>query len=225
MTQPLVVCQYANSFAKQTRWKRTLAMSINTHEEPLVQAAIDGDRTALAQLLLTYYDDLERHIGARISRQLQGLERPEDILQQTFVRAAQAISAFTPQHAGAFRGWLKTIADNLLRDAEKRRRREPRCVPGHGESQSGLLDGVPTDMTSPSVRARRAERADRLRRAMSQLAPDQRDVLHRRYLLGQSLQQIASETGRTVGAVRGLCYRARANLHAVMGNTSLYFSS
>ena len=52
--------------------------------------------------------------------------RADDVLQQTFVRAAQAIGTFEPRHADAFRGWLRTIADNLVRDAEKRRRRERR---------------------------------------------------------------------------------------------------
>ena len=200
-------------------------MSISPSPERLVRAAISGDRSALSQLLLIHYDELERHIAARISFHLQGLLRAEDILQQTFIRAAQAIATFDPQHPGAFRGWLKMIADNLLRDAEKRRRRERRGLPASNGSKSGLLNGVPDDRTSPSVCVRRLERADRLRRSMAELSLDQQEMLHRRYLLGQSFAQIAAETGRTISAVRGLCYRARSNLRAVMGDTSLYFSS
>ena len=60
--------------------------------------------------------------------------------------------------------------------------------------------------------------------ALAGLPEDQREVLRRRYLLGQSFDQIAAATGRTRGAVRGLCYRARQNVRAVMGQSSLYFT-
>ncbi len=101
-------------------------MSTVENESQLIDEAIAGDRASLAQLLLLHYDSLLRHVAGRISRELQGLLRAEDILQQCFVRAANSIGSFENRHAGAFRGWLRTIADNLLRDAEKRRRRERR---------------------------------------------------------------------------------------------------
>ena len=140
-------------------------MSGAESELSLIDRAVAGDRVALSQLLLLHFDGLHQHVESRISHRLQGLMRADDILQQTFVRAAQAIGTFEPRHPDAFRGWLRTIADNLVRDAEKRRRRERRFPaflwrmsggdpPG---TTPGVMDQLAGSMTSPSRRVQRGE--------------------------------------------------------------------
>ena len=136
------------------------------------------------------------------------------------------------RHPDAFRSWLRTIADNLVRDAEKRRRRERRFPAFRRPAASGeaegstpeAMDQLAGSMTSPSGRVQRREAVRHLQAALAELPEDQREVLRRRYLLGQSLDEIAKATGRTRGAVRGLCFRGRQNLRSVMGQSSLYFS-
>jgi RNA polymerase sigma-70 factor (ECF subfamily) len=86
------------------------------------------------------------------------------------------------------------------------------------------MDQLAGSMTSPSGRVQRREAVRHLQAALAELPEDQREVLRRRYLLGQSLDEIATATGRTRGAVRGLCFRGRQNLRSVMGQSSLYFS-
>jgi RNA polymerase sigma-70 factor (ECF subfamily) len=185
----------------------------------------------MSQLFLLQYDGLRSHIRSRISAQLQGLVHAEDILQQTFVRAAQAIGTFQPRHAGSLRTWLQTIADNLIKDAEKRRRRERRAFPppqqepeGNASSLGDLVGKIACDSTSPGRRVHRRESVRCMLTAVSVLPTEQRDVIRRYYLQDQSLEQIAQATGRTKGAVRGICYRARKNLRTIMGRSSLYFS-
>ena len=196
-----------------------------------MRRAIAGDRAALSALLLDHYDSLHHHISNRISNQLQGLVRADDILQQTFVRAAQRITEFQPQHDGAFRGWLKTIAENLLRDAEKRRRRERRAssqrersTASEGNRPVGGLDQLAANLTTPARRVHRNDSIVRMKAAMQQLPREQREVIRRRYLLGQSLEEVAEALGCSKDAARGLCYRARQRLRAHMGRTSMYFS-
>ena len=207
-------------------------MTDGERESILIRDAVAGDRAALSQLLLLHFNELHRHVESRISHNLQGLMRADDILQQTFVRAAQAITTFQPRHEDALRGWLKTIADNLVRDAEKRRRRERRLFAfdrgkmqnGGVTTNAGAIEQLVGGHTSPSRRAHRRDVVRSMQVAMAGLPAEQRDMLRRRYLLGQSLDQISEATGRTKDAVRGLCFRARKNLRAVMGNSSLYFS-
>ncbi len=196
-----------------------------------MRRAIAGDRAALSALLLDHYDSLQHHISTRISHQLRGLVRADDILQQTFVRAAQRIAEFQPQHEGAFRGWLKTIAENLLRDAEKRRRRERRASSDRGRSSAteghrpaGDIDQLAGNLTTPARRVHRNDTIARMKAAMQQLPQEQREVIHRRYLLGQSLEEVAEALGCSKDAARGLCYRARQRLRVHMGRTSMYFS-
>ena len=206
-------------------------MGEDIDELALVRQAVAGDRAALSQLLLLHYDGLLRRLSGRIPVELQGLLRPEDLLHQTLVRAAQSIGSFEARHAGAFRGWLDTIADNLLKDAAKRRRRERRAAdPRPGErapdesSMAAMVERIAKDSSTPVGQAQRRESLRRMQAALAALPAEQRDVVERYYLQGQTYEQIAAATGRTKDAVRGIGFRARKNLREIMGRSSLYFS-
>lgn len=94
--------------------------------EQLQRAAVEGDRAALNELLLQYYDRLRDFIEwHRASLPHGGLET-EDILQETFVRAIRGIATFSPTTEDAFEHWLITIARhatqslNVAASAQKR---------------------------------------------------------------------------------------------------------
>jgi RNA polymerase sigma-70 factor (ECF subfamily) len=206
-------------------------MSQEPSEVDWVGRAIGGDRAALSQLLLTHYDALRGHIARRIPAELQGLVRAEDVLHQTFVRAAQSLDGFQVRPEGSFRAWLQTIAENLLKDAAKRRRRERRSPdarrPGTGSDDSsvaGLVERLAHDSSTPVGHAQRQENIRRVLAALAALPDEQRAVLERHYLQDQPLDEIAAALGRTKDAIRGICYRARRNLRDIMGRSSLYFS-
>jgi RNA polymerase sigma-70 factor (ECF subfamily) len=206
-------------------------MTEDVNELDLIRQAVAGDRAALSQLLLLHYDGLQRRLTGRIPAELQGLLRPEDLLHQTLVRVAQAIGSYETRHAGAFRGWLDTIADNLLKDAVKRRRRERRApepsldnrAPDES-SMAAMVERIAQDGSTPVGQAQRRESIRRMQAALAALPADQRDIVERYYLQGQSYERIAAETGRSKDAVRGIGYRARKNLREIMGRSSLYFS-
>jgi RNA polymerase sigma factor (sigma-70 family) len=201
-------------------------------EADLIRQAVSGDRASLSQLLLSHYDDLKRHIIPRITDDLQGVLLPDDVLQETFYRAAQAIRGFEHRSPGSFGAWLKTIAGNLIKDAQKRRRRERRSPTqmfngaGNYDDSSfvAIIDCIGGDTTSPSCRVHRRDSIGLLRVAMAGLPPDQREVIERYYLRDESLEQIATAMDRSKDAIRGVCYRARQNLRALMGHSSRYFS-
>ncbi|MCY2986553.1 MAG: sigma-70 family RNA polymerase sigma factor [Planctomycetota bacterium] len=204
-------------------------MSADDAESDLLRRAVAGDRGSLSQLLLLHYDGLKRHLAGRIPRDLQQLTRADDILHQTFVRAAQAIGSFQSQPAGSFLAWLKTIAENLIKDAEKRQRRERRAaspagLPDEHGSWVALVEQLVGDSTSPSGRIQQRESVRCLQVALASLPEDQREVIQRHYLQDQSFEEIGQALGRTKDAIRGTCYRARKNLRALLGRSSLYFS-
>jgi RNA polymerase sigma-70 factor (ECF subfamily) len=170
-------------------------------------------------------------VSRRITADLQAILRPDDVLQQTFVRVAQTVGTFEVRHPGSFAAWLETIADNLIRDAAKRRRRERRApdLPtgprsdGHS-SLAAIVERLAGDSTTPGGRAERGESIRRLQTALAALPDEQREVVERYYVQGQSYEQIATALDRTKDAIRGICYRARKNLRDLLGRSSLYFS-
>jgi RNA polymerase sigma-70 factor (subfamily 1) len=207
-------------------------MSSEALESDLLRQATGGDRAALSQLLLLHYDGLRQHIAGRLSGDLQPLLLADDILHQTLVRATQAIGSYQLRREGAFLAWLKTIANNLIKDARKRRHRERRATaaeapqsPG-GESSSWVphVDRLAGEGSTPSEKGQRRENARRLRAALAALREDEREVIERYYFQEQSLEEIAETLGSSKDSIRGICYRARKRLRALMGRSSLYFS-
>jgi RNA polymerase sigma-70 factor (ECF subfamily) len=201
-------------------------------ESDVIRQATHGDRAALAQLLFDHHDVLQRHIARRLSTSAPGVVLTEDILQQTFVRAAHGIASFQGDLSG-FRAWLTTIATNLILDAQKRQRRERRAPPrkdafatlSDDGSFAHIVDRLAGDITPPVGRVERRESIHRMRTAIANLSPEYREVIQRYYLLDESLEEIATTMGRTKDAIRGLCYRARKDLREIMGGSSLFFSS
>ena len=200
-------------------------------ESDLIRAAAAGDRVALSQLLLLHYNELERHVVQKLSNEPQGVLLPEDVIQETFFRAAQALPRFEKAYVGSFCPWLKTVASNLIKDASKRRRRERRATTPTAD-QAGVADDsraawvnqLPDDLTSPSRGVVRHDNVHRLQTAMAGLPSEQREVIRRHYLLNESFEQIAGAMDRSKDAIRGICYRAKKNLRFIMGHSSKYFS-
>ncbi len=203
-------------------------MSVGHLESELLSQAVHGDRDALSQVLLLHYDALQQHIARRLSGDLKRHVSADDILHQAMVRAARGIRNYEPRHENAFLAWLKTIADNLIHDARKKKQRERRADSrgaGMGSSWAAMVERIGGEGSTPSLKAQREDNARRLRAAVASLPEDYRRVVERYYLFDQSLDEIAQALGMTKGAVRAMCYRAKKRLRELMGRSSMYFSS
>ena len=85
-----------------------------------------------------------------------------------------------------------------------------------GQSSVRLADWLAADDTSPSERAARNERYERLAAALIELPDDQRVAVEMRYLQGLKVGDIATALARSEGAVSGLLHRAVTALRGVL---------
>ena len=126
----------------------------------LVEKAQAGERAALDRLVEKYRGRLQ----AGVEMQLQSLKRgdiePDDILQETFVRAFQSIGRFEWQGEDSFYRWLSGIVRNVIFKAAKKQQK--------GRILQ-LPEQVAGDHHSPSKALRRNERFDRLERSLAAL--------------------------------------------------------
>ena len=138
-------------------------MSVGHLESELLHQAAEGDRAAMSQVLLLHYDSLQQHIARRLSGDLEHLVAAADILHQAMVQAAQGIHRFEPRHEGAFLAWLKTIADNLIRDAQRKKHRERRAPSredhDQGSSWAALVEKIAGEGSTPSVKTQQYDNA------------------------------------------------------------------
>lgn len=209
-------------------------MSSAGQEEELIRQAVGGDRGALLKLLGRSRQPLCAYIAHKIPITLRGALDAEDVVQDAHVEVFRAIATFEPRGADSFDGWVRTIAARKLRDAVRRHRTAKRgggragagaISPAMEKSMIALLDLVAAPARTPSSVAAHAEGVEVLQAAMRQLPEDYRRALWMMHIQERSAADVAAELGRTEGAIRVLCHKARKRLGEILGNRSRFLSS
>lgn len=180
--------------------------------EPLLKSA-KLDRRVLGSLLEKYRGFLFLMAKRSLSAEVQPRLDADDLVQATMLRAANAFHEFDGESSGQFYTWLMTIHRHTMieelskHSAAKRDVARDRSLSSDGSTATLYwlepLDGEPT----PSVRMMRAEQALRLATALYRLTPDQREAVRLRHLDGCSVQEIASQLGKTEDSISGLLKR------------------
>lgn len=153
----------------------------------LIRQWRSGDGRAATRLVERHSAGLARFVTGAGER-----ESVDEVVQDTFVRAFGAIDSFRGD--SAFRTWLFTIARRLILDRRRSERRS-RIVSTVNEGDSvttfDALDSIVAD-----------ESMSRVRQAVAELSPKQREVFTLRLEQGLSYKEIADLVGSTEGAAR-----------------------
>lgn len=145
-----------------------------------------GDSAAFATLYEELYTPLYRFVyGLTFSR-----EDAEDIVQEAFVKMAQAINRFS---GGSVLAWLFTIARHTFYDRVRKYRKEVALDDMH-ESENVKHD-IALDIDT-------ARKQEDLMKNVKQLSMHERELVMLRYWQGLSMKQIAPIVGKTHDAVR-----------------------
>jgi RNA polymerase sigma-70 factor (ECF subfamily) len=146
-----------------------------------------GDERAATEIV-------ERHAPAlaRFAASLGARSEIEELVQDTFVRAFGSLEGFRGE--STLRTWLFTIMRRLVLDQRRARARRPIAVPVEEDdavTEFDALDGrVATEMEQ------------KVRDAVGELTPTQREVFTLRVMEGLSYKEIAEVAGTTEGAAR-----------------------
>ncbi len=157
------------------------------------------DDDALMQSFLDRRADLLAYLRAIGSASLA-----DDAFQETYLVVQRRLADF--RRDGDFHAWVRGIARNVLRQLARRSQRV-RAVAD--DALADLIDQAVAE-AGPPVEADDGLAA--LRHCVAQLAETQRRMLHLRYGLDRPLIDVASELGRTPGAVQVALSRVRTVL-------------
>ncbi|WP_028839849.1 RNA polymerase sigma factor [Thermomonas fusca] len=171
----------------------------------LARRAAMADVSAFEQLYRRHH----RRVHGVIVRLVgQAGARAEDLTQEAFVRAWQALPAFRFESAVAT--WLHRLAVNTALMELRARRSRP-----WQEDDDDALDAVATPDT-----VGRAVLGRDLERAVASLPPRARAVLVLHDVEGWKHEEIAGELGMAVGSSKAQLHRARGLLRARIGETA-----
>lgn len=185
-------------------------MTASESTADLVKRAGSGDRSAFDELIRRERQDLLSAIRSRMGSHLQGRVDPEDVLQDTALRAFTLIGEFRWQGEASFRNWLESIAAKRVLHLGRLHARRDELL---------TLQRPPTDSETPSRRARRAERLERLKASVEGLSPDYRTVIQLARIEGLKVREIAERMGRSESAIKNLLLRAMKQLRETFPDT------
>ncbi|MGA2900343.1 MAG: RNA polymerase sigma factor [Candidatus Acidiferrales bacterium] len=164
-------------------------------ERRLVEAA-QKDPRRFGEL---YENNFER-VYAYIARRVGNREEAQDLTAEVFHQALANLARYEWRGL-PFAAWLLRIASNAIADSWKSKARE------QGNPSSDELLSHHIDMEDVEQRAK-------LFRLVTTLPTDQRRVIEMRFAQEKSILEIATELGRTGGAVKQLQFRGLETLRA-----------
>lgn len=178
------------------------AAEVADQDMVLARRAAVADVSAFEQLYRRHH----RRVHGVIMRLVgQASGRAEDLTQEAFVRAWQALPSF--RFESAVSTWLHRLAVNTALMELRARRSRP-----WQEDDDDALESVATPDT-----AGRAVLGRDLERAVASLPPRARAVLVLHDVEGWKHEEIAGELGMAVGSSKAQLHRARGLLRARIG--------
>lgn len=169
-------------------------------------AAQAGDRIAYERVLadsVTLIRNVARGRGVAV-------DALDDVVQETLLTVHRVRHTYDPSRS--YDAWLAAIAGRRAIDALRRHGRH-----GHREIHDDAAIDRHPGHGDASTASERVQQAYRLRTAIAQLPPRQREAVEHLGLAERSLAEAAAATGRNAGALKVNLHRAlkalRVHLH------------
>jgi len=197
-------------------------MSTNLEQAQIDRTLIarfkQGDQSAFDEMVTTYWD----RIFARAFQLLNNREDAEEVTQDTFIRAQRGLENFRGD--ASFSTWLFQIATNLSHNRYWywwRRKRDASYSIDQTlseETESTLMDVLPSEGENPGEATVTQEFVDRVSACMQMLSEKHREILELRNVQNLSYEEIAEELQISVGTVKSRIARARDRLRERLGD-------
>ena len=157
-------------------------------------------------VIRSLYEEHGRSVLAYATRLTGDRAAAEDVAQETFLRAWKN-EAKLLEGRGSVRGWLLTVARNIVTDRARARAARPTEV-------AEVPDRPPVDADHSEAVVNSMIVLD----ALDQLSPEHREVLVELYYKGRTVTQAAAALGVPAGTVKSRSHYALRALRAVMAD-------
>jgi len=182
----------------------TRAMLLNASLVELVNQCLDGDQSAMLELV----DRYKQRVFALCFRMLGQREDAEDAAQETFVRLLKNLARW--DQGREFEPWLFTIAANRCRTMLAARKRRPTPQP--------LI--VPIADRAPSTAPAR-QLGEEVNLALQRIRLDYRHAFMLFHDQEMSYEEISVALDRPLGTVKTWIHRARIQLVRILRNRGI----
>jgi RNA polymerase sigma-70 factor (ECF subfamily) len=186
-------------------------------DQEVVLQARAGREAAYRELIRRY----ERPVFALLFRMVRDRELAEDLAQETFIKALNAIESYRPEFK--FSSWIFKIANNAAIDHLRRRELDTLSLDGspHAETPeamqaTALQIGARQESPLDTVEAK--ELGGAIEAAIGRLRPEYRSCILLRHVEGRAYEEIAEILDLPLGTVKTYIHRARNELRQALAH-------
>ncbi|HXS25471.1 MAG TPA: sigma-70 family RNA polymerase sigma factor [Gemmatimonadales bacterium] len=186
-------------------------------DQEIVVLARAGEEAAYRELIRRY----ERPLFSLLFRMVRDRELAEDLAQETFVKALNAIESYRPEFK--FSSWIFKIANNAAIDHLRRRELDTLSLEGSPQAETpeaieatALQIGGRQESPLAEVEAR--ELGGQIEAAIAQLRPEYRSCILLRHVEGRAYEEIAEIPNLPLGTVKTYIHRARNELRQALAH-------
>ncbi len=184
-------------------------------DQELVKAFLNGDESCIETLINRHRTKVYTYIFLTIKNQALA----EDLFQETFIKVIQSLRKGRYRDNGRFLSWVIRIAHNLIID-HFRKEKQLNSV-SNDDSDIDLLNSKKlADDNIEQLMINEQIRRD-LRKLVSELPEDQREVVLLRHFGGLSFKEIADHTGVSINTALGRMRYALINLRKMIHERNL----
>jgi RNA polymerase sigma factor (sigma-70 family) len=176
----------------------------------LIQRFIKGEQSCFEEIIHRH----KNKVYAYISLYIRDQALVEDIFQDTFLKVIQSVKAGKYTDNGKFLSWVMRIAHNLIIDHF--RRLKQLNVTSNDNYESDLFNSHKlSDANVEDIMVSVQIRKD-VRKLISQLPDDQKEVVILRHYAGLSFKEIAEITDVSINTALGRMRYALINMRKIM---------
>ncbi len=186
-------------------------------DQQLAAQAAQGREGAYRELLRRY----ERPIFSLVYRMVRDRSLAEDLAQEAFIRAFNAIDSYNPRYK--FSSWIFKIANNHTIDHLRKKRLDTVSIDGSphaSTSEEAVQTRVVVESTAetPEEFVENRELGSLIEQAIGELRPEYRNVVLLRHVEGYTYDEISDILDLPLGTVKTYLHRARGELKQLLAH-------
>ncbi|MCO6045925.1 sigma-70 family RNA polymerase sigma factor [Aeoliella sp. ICT_H6.2] len=201
----------------------------DTHPDTdqLLRRVAEGDQNAAQDLLARHRPRLRRMVTVHLDTRISARVDPSDVVQEALAEAFQRLPSYASEPAVSFYPWLRQIAWQRLVKLHRHHlkaarrsvhREQDRDWSLSDESIGQLAERFVSERTDPGRKAIRQEMRQRVRTALDQLLPADRELLVMRYLEHLTIREIAETLDLTQASIKMRQARALERLQKALAS-------
>lgn len=177
----------------------------------LIHRVLDGDDQAFEDLMQRY----RQSVYNLVYRMIESPQEAEDIVQETFIKAYNALFSFNEEYA--FSTWLFKIATNHCIDTLRKKKLRTYSLDTPIQTKDGAVSRDYADESySPEKSTITSEHTSIILDAVDDLPEKYRTVINMRHRDDKSYEEISEFLNIPIGTVKARIFRAREILKRIL---------